>query len=118
MLFRIEKRPTQDWESLTSIKELVNKAQEAVLDGKYEVVKTIFLPTIKASIYQSPDVTKADRKQMVLKIEDFLRELGLQAVKVQKRSLHSIMQRPLPEIDAAREAELASLEQLFQQNGQ
>ncbi|MHC5760499.1 hypothetical protein, partial [Nostoc sp.] len=117
MLFRIEKRPTQDWESLTSIKELVNKAQEAVLDGKYEVVKTIFLPTIKASIYQSPDVTKADRKQMVLKIEDFLRELGLQAVKVQKRSLYSIMQRPLPEIDAVREAELASLEQLFQPNG-
>ncbi|MEH1841640.1 MAG: hypothetical protein V7L20_23560 [Nostoc sp.] len=118
MLFRIEKRTAQDWESLTSIKELVDKAQEAVLNGKYEVVKTIFLPVIKAAIYQSPDITKADRKQMVVKIEDFLRELGLQAVKVQKRSLYSIMQRPLPEIDAAKEAELASLDQLFQQNGQ
>ncbi len=55
---------------------------------------------------------------MVLKIEDFLRELGLQAVKVQKRSLYSIMQRPLPVTDAATEAELASLEQIFQQNSQ
>jgi hypothetical protein len=34
----------------------------------------------------------------------------------QKRSLYSIMQKPLPQIDAATEAELAALEQLFNQN--
>ncbi len=38
--------------------------------------------------------------------------------KAQKRSLYSIMQRPLPPIDAATEAELASLEKLFQQKAQ
>jgi hypothetical protein len=114
MLFRIEKRTAQDWESLTNIKELVDKAQEAVFDGKYDLVKTILLPYIKTVIYRSADVTKADRKQMVLKIEDFLRELGLQSAKVQKRSLYSIMQRPLPQIDAATESELKVLEEFFQ----
>jgi hypothetical protein len=116
MLFRIEKRKQQDWESLTSIKELVTQAQDAVLSGEYEKAKQFLLPAIRAAIYRSPDVTKVDRKQMVVKIEEFLRELGLQAAKVQKRSLYSIMQRPLPLLDAATEAELAALEQLFNQN--
>ncbi|MBD2359138.1 hypothetical protein H6G41_31890 [Tolypothrix sp. FACHB-123] len=118
MLFRIEKRTAQDWESLTTIKELVDKAQEAIFSGKYEVVKTILLPDIKTAIYRSADVTKADRPNMVYKIQEHLRELGLQATKVQKRSLYSIMQRPLPASDPATEAELAVLEQLFQQNRQ
>lgn len=117
MLFRIEKRDAQDWESLTSIKELVDKAQEAVFEGKYDVVKTILLPDIKTAIYRSADVTKADRFKMVYKIQEHLKELGLQAGKMQKRSLYSIMQRPLPPIDAATEAELASLQELFPQNG-
>ncbi|BAZ68427.1 hypothetical protein NIES4106_31890 [Fischerella sp. NIES-4106] len=116
MLFRIEKRKQQDWESLTTIKELIDKAQEAVFEEKYELVKTMLLPGIKTAIYRSPDMTKADRSNMVYKIQEHLRELGLQAAKVQKRSLYSIMQRPLPQIDPATEAELASLEQLFQQN--
>jgi hypothetical protein len=116
MLFRIEKKTAQDWESLTSIKELVDKAQEAVFDGKYDLVKTILLPYIKSIILRSNDVTKADRKQMVVKIEDFLRELGLQATKVQKRSLYSIMQRPLPQVDAVTESELKALEEFFEQN--
>jgi hypothetical protein len=60
----------------------------------------------------------ADRTNMVYKIQEHLRELGLQATKVQKRSLYSIMQRPLPPSDPATEAELAALEQLFQQNSQ
>ncbi|MCC5649452.1 hypothetical protein LC609_06275 [Nostoc sp. XA013] len=55
---------------------------------------------------------------MRLKIGEELKELGLQSTKMQKRSLYSIMQRPLPQIDTATEAELASLEELFQQNGQ
>jgi len=62
-------------------------------------------------------VTKADRFKMVYKIQEHLKELGLQAGKMQKRSLYSIMQRPLPPIDAATEAELASLQELFPQNG-
>lgn len=113
MLFRIEKRKQQDWESLTSIKELVTQAQDTVLSGEYEKVKKFLLPAIKTAIYRSPDVTKTDRQQMVLKIEDFLRELGLQSAKVQKRSLYSIMQRPLPQVDAATQAELVALEELF-----
>jgi hypothetical protein len=51
---------------------------------------------------------------MILKIEQELKELGLQSTKMQKRSLYSIMQRSLLEVDAATEAELAALEQLFQ----
>jgi hypothetical protein len=47
-----------------------------------------------------------------------LKGLGLQSTKEQKRSLYSIMQRPLPQINAATEVELASLEKLFQQNSQ
>jgi hypothetical protein len=52
---------------------------------------------------------------MIVKIEETLKESGLQAAGEQRRSLYSIMQRPLPTIDAATEAELASLETLFAQ---
>ncbi|NES22047.1 MAG: hypothetical protein F6K41_24770, partial [Symploca sp. SIO3E6] len=72
MLFRIEKRTAQDWESLTGIKKLVSQAQDAVFNGKYEMTKKLLLPTIKAAIYQSPDLAKNDRKGMVLRIEDYL----------------------------------------------
>jgi len=61
----------------------------------------------------SPDVAKSDRKPMVFKIEDYLREIGLQS-KGERRSLYSIMQRPLPPIDDETEAELRSLETLFE----
>ncbi|MBW4595514.1 MAG: hypothetical protein KME46_22065 [Brasilonema angustatum HA4187-MV1] len=115
MLFRLEKRTAQDWESLTSLKELVDQAQNAIYANKYEAVKTFLLPAIKMAIYRSPDVVKSDRKSMVLKIEDFFQELGLQATSVQKRSLYSIMQRPLPLVDAQKEAELAALEKLLEQ---
>ncbi len=75
------------------------------------------MPDIKTAIYRSADVTKADRLKMVLNSEEHLRELGLQSAKVQRRSLYSIMQRPLPQIDAATESELKVLEEFFQQNG-
>ncbi|MEH2149633.1 hypothetical protein [Nostoc sp.] len=118
MLFRIEKRKQQDWESLETIKELVTQAQNAIYSGEYDKVKKFISPAIEIAILQSPDVAKADRRNMILKIGQELKELGLQSTKVPKRSLYSIMQRSLPQIDAVREVELASLEQLFQQNGQ
>jgi len=71
------------------------------------------LPTIETAIYQSADLAKADRPTVVKKIKIHLQELGLQAAKVQRRSLYSIMQQPLGDVDAATEAELATLEQLF-----
>jgi len=113
MLFRIEKRTEQDWESLSKIKELVYQAQDAISRSQYEAVKTFFLPTIETAIYQSADLAKADRPTVVKKIKTHLQELGLQAAKVQRRSLYSIMQQPLGDIDAATEAELATLERLF-----
>ncbi len=114
MLFRLEKRTAQDWESLTSIKELVNQAQDAIITrNQYNAVKTLLLPAIQTAIYRSPDVATNDRKPMVLKIAAFLQELGLQATNVPKRSLYSIMQRSLPVVDAQTEAELADLEKLF-----
>ena len=114
MLFRIEKRTAQDWESLQGIKELVNQAQDAVFKGEYEEVKKTLLPAIRAAIYRSYDVTKSDRRAMVLKVEDYLQEIGLQGVTEGRRALYSIMQRPLPEVDGEIEAELAALESLFE----
>ncbi|MEO0684955.1 MAG: hypothetical protein AAFY76_07895 [Cyanobacteria bacterium J06649_11] len=113
MLFCLEKRTAQDWESLSNIKELVEQAQDAVFTGKYEAVKTLLLPAIKAAIYRSPDIVKSDRRKMLLKIEDYLQELGLQAGNVQRKSLFSIMQRPVPSVNAEKEAELVVLENLF-----
>ncbi|MEZ2235583.1 hypothetical protein [Microcoleus sp.] len=92
---------------------MVDQAQDAISAGKYEPVKTLLLPAIKTAIYRSPDVAKSDRKPMVFKIEDYLREIGLQS-KGERRSLYSIMQRPLPQIDDETEAELRSLETLFE----
>lgn len=86
------------------------------MSGEYEKVKKFLLPAIQTAIYRSSDVTKADRKLMGLKIEDCLRELGLQAVKVQKRSLYSIMQRPLPALNDVTQAEVAALEQFMNDN--
>lgn len=114
MLFRLEKQTEQDWESLTSIKELVYQAQDAVNKHEYEAVKTFLLPAIKTAIVRSPDLAKADRLPMVLKIQQELREAGLQAGQMQQRSLYSIMQQPLPAVDAQTEAELTALEQLFE----
>jgi hypothetical protein len=117
MLFRLEKQTEQDWESLTSIKELVDKAQDAVNravnKSDYDAVKTSLLPAIRTAIFRSRDVAKADRKAMVLKIEEELRQMGLQAGNAPKRSLYSIMQRPLPPVDEETQAELAALETLF-----
>ena len=115
MLFRLEKRTAQDWESLTSIKELVYQAQDAALGGKYEEVKHTLIPTIRTAIYRSADIAKADRRPMILKIEESLQEFGLQAAKVPARSLYAIMQRPLPTTDEETEQEIAALEQLFTQ---
>ncbi len=114
MLFRIEKRTAQDWESLQSIKDLVNQAQDAVFERKYEEVKNNLFPAIKTAIYRSADVAKSDRRIMVLKIKDYLREISLESVTERKRSLYSIMQRPLPEVDIEMEAELEELERLFE----
>ncbi len=51
---------------------------------------------------------------MVLKIYAHLREIGLQGVTVQKRSLYSIMQQPLPAANVEIEAELVALEKFFE----
>lgn len=115
MLFRIEKRADQDWESLTQIKELVYQAQDAVFNCEYDKVKTFLLPVIEATIFRSPDLIKIDRRNMVLKIRSHLGEIGLQGVTVQKQSLNFIMQRPLPAVDTETEVELAVLDKLFEQ---
>ncbi len=115
MLFRIEKQTEQDWESLTNINDLFEKAQEAVFEGKYEEVKKTLIPAVRSAIYRSPDVAKADRKVMTAKIEDYLKEIGLEGQTKYKSSLYSIMQRPLPELDTKTEGELNALEAIFSQ---
>lgn len=114
MLFRIEQRPEQDWESLTDIKYLVEQAQEAVVKGDMEGAKSI-LTAIKIAVFRSPDLTKSDKRKMVYRITAELQEWGLQSAKgvVAKPSLYAIMQRAVPQVDAKMEAELATFEKLF-----
>lgn len=115
MLFRLEKRTAQDWESLTNIKALVYKAQEAVVSRDFEQAEQM-LTAVKIAIFRSPDLTKSDKRQMVLRITDELREWGLQSTKgeIPKPSLYAIMQRPTPTVDAKTETELDALEKLFE----
>ena len=114
MLFRIEKKQHQDWESLNGIKGLVNRAQEAVVNGNNELTQKI-LTSIKTAVFRSDDLTKADKREMVLKIEDVLREWGLESAKgrISKPSLYAIMQRSLPVTEQGTEAELQTLEDFF-----
>ncbi|MUG91156.1 hypothetical protein F7734_01030 [Scytonema sp. UIC 10036] len=51
---------------------------------------------------------------MIIKIEQDLKEKGLQARGVQRRSLYSIVQQLLPAVDEKTEAELVALEKLFE----
>jgi hypothetical protein len=97
MLLRIEKRPSQDWESLGPIKELVERAQNAILAKKSQEAQEI-LAAIKVAIARSHDVVRSDRPVMFAKIEADLRDLGLQArvEEISKPSLHAIMQREVP----------------------
>jgi len=115
MLFRLEKRTAQDWESLTDIRDLVYKAQEAAAKGDYDQANNI-LTAIKIAVFRSPDLTKSDKRQMVLKITEELREWGLEAARgpVSKPSLYAIMQRSVPPIDTEMEAEFSALEALFE----
>ncbi len=61
MLFCLEKRTAQDWESLTNIKELVYKAQEAVVQGQYEPANEL-LNAIKVAVFRSLDLAKATKR--------------------------------------------------------
>lgn len=114
MLFRLERRPSQDWESLTDIKELVYKAQEAVAKGDHEQANSI-LTAVEIAVFRSPDLTKSDKRQVVLKITEELHEWGLESTEglVSKPSLYAIMQRSMPSVDAKTEAEFSTLEALF-----
>ncbi|MEL7376883.1 MAG: hypothetical protein AAFN65_07990 [Bacteroidota bacterium] len=113
MLFRLEKRAEQDWESLSLIKDLVYKAQDLVLDGQYEVVRKNLIPAIRVAIFRSPDIARCDRKPMILKIEETLEEYGLQASTSVRMSLYSIMQRELSKEYNLKEKELDQLSSLY-----
>jgi len=114
MLFRLDRYHDQDWESLTAIKELVQKAQTTAASGKYEQVKEL-LPAIKVAVYQSDDLTKQDRRRVWLKIQDDLNELGLESTsgRVPNRTLNAIMKRPLPSLSLEATAELETFERFF-----
>ncbi len=115
MLFRLEKRSNQYWNSLTKIKELVNKAEDAVIKREYDLVKNTLLPAIKLAIYRSADIAILDRQPMFLKVKAYLKEISLQGAELARLSLSAIMQRPLPEVDAQMQGELSLLEKLFEQ---
>jgi hypothetical protein len=113
MLFRLDKRISQDWESLTEIRNLVFKAQEAVVNEDIKQANEV-LAAIKVAIFRSPDLTKSDKRAMFLKINAELREWGLEAARgLAQPSLYAIMQRPMPPIDVETEIELSALESLW-----
>jgi hypothetical protein len=114
MLFRLETQSAQDWEALTDIKELVKKAQDAIIGGENEAAKQL-IQAIRVAVFRSPDVVKADREGMIARIEAELRQLGLQGSRGTgpQRSLYSIMQRPLSQLDDTTRKELAELEKVF-----
>ena len=114
MLFRWERRSEQDWEALPSISNLVNRAQDAILDNKQDIADELF-KTIRVAIARSPDIVKDDRIDMYRKIEEELRELGLQGQRGRgaKRSLFQIMQRHLPQLNTEAKNEWDSLEKII-----
>jgi hypothetical protein len=116
MLFRLERRAEQDWETLTAIKELVERAQDALQKGEQDEAKQV-LAAVRIAILRSPDVVKADRKTMYDKVEAELRDLGLEGKRAEgaaRRSLYSIMQRTAVQPAAAPDAAWARLEELLE----
>jgi hypothetical protein len=124
MLFRLETRPDQQWESLANIKKLVDQALDLTVKGEHAQVKDVLLPAIKSEVFRSPDVARQDRKEMVQKIEATLKEWGLEGLAPGGRapgappSLNAIMQRQLPSLEPGQEAELQALEEIFRVNRQ
>jgi hypothetical protein len=111
MLFRVEKRDNQDWESLPTIRELVERAQDAILKKQQGDASDI-LAAIKVAIARSPDVVRSDRPTMFKKIEDDLKDQGLQAVG-ERHSLHEIMQRTIKPLTKRQREEWDRFETLF-----
>jgi hypothetical protein len=114
LLFRLEKRTAQDWEALSTITGLVYRAQDAIQRGQQDEAREL-LAAIKIAIARSPDVVRADRAAMYARIEEDLRDLGLQGQRSgsARRSLYQIMQRPAPALADAELATWAHLEELF-----
>jgi hypothetical protein len=113
MLFCLKQYSEQNWEKLSKINDLVNQAIDTTFKQDYEYVKRFLLPIIQQEIWTSQDIAKNDRTKMILRIKDELKQIGLESTTPRKRSLHSIMQKPLPEIDQETEAELQVLTQMF-----
>ncbi len=114
MLFRVEKRASQDWENLTAIKEMVERAQDAILAKDQQHVKDI-IAAIKVAIFRSKDVVRGNQEEMMRLIEAYLKKSGLQAKpgEVVKLSLNAIMQTEAPEVSAEVLAGWQRLERLL-----
>jgi hypothetical protein len=114
MLFRIELRNQQDWESLSSIKELVERAENAIELDQIDIARDL-LTSIKIAVVRSPDVAKKDREGMFSRIREHLYSLGLEGAQgsATKRSLFEIMQQPFTSLDKETISELDQLERLF-----
>lgn len=78
-------------------------------------VEKYLIPSFRIAVCQSSEVSKSDRNVMIRKIEADLKEFDLQSVSSERRSLYTIMQRPLPKIDPETETELKALDPLFKQ---
>ncbi len=118
MLFRIQKKPEQDWEALTEVKSLVERIFNTLENGNGSreataTVKKELWPNLKRTVRQSPDIAKKDKRNMLLRIKAEILDWGLESTEKSAASLRQIMHRPLPEMMPEMEAELDELETLY-----
>jgi hypothetical protein len=115
MLFRIQAQKEQKWNAITEIAILVQNAQEALINNKRDDVEKYLLPAIKMAIIRSPDIAGEDRYPMMAKIQHTLKKIGLHSTlrEGKIRSLHAIMQQPMPPVDTELETEFLDLQVLF-----
>ncbi|NEQ38089.1 MAG: hypothetical protein F6K40_18200 [Okeania sp. SIO3I5] len=113
MLFRLGKSKQQRWEKLPKINGLFQKAKKITAQRDYEYLKRYLLPTIEEEIWLSEDIAEGDRQNMIIRIKDYLKKMGLQSYNNQDISLSTLMERPLPEMDTETEADLKALKDIW-----
>jgi len=117
ILLRIKFRPDQDWDALTRISKLVERAHIAILNGKLKEVKNKLLPVIMYEIVQSPDIATRDKKKMYSKIITFLKEQRLHSTrKIETASLYHIMQMNISDSDLVSDEEWDAMEDMTLDN--
>ena len=65
--------------SKQEIGDLFEKAQKAIINGDVEQVKAVLWPKIKDAVKASTDLSKEDRRKLMLLIPDYLDKQSLKS---------------------------------------